>query len=449
LAQVLSVGGLCVGAMVLTRSVGGAPRLHRPHVVFALLLWVADFHRCTAFLREVHIQYTGTSAGHFELGRSIGAAMGEDIRTALASDPEMSSLRDFTAHTPGSSIYLSLLTESSKAFPLYLKELEGMAVGASVPVRDILISNFREELLQFVADSEIPSERRRQGRCSTAYVATEDTTAFGHNDDWDRDWRNASYLISGVEVGASGQMLRRWTSWTYPTYLPGMDITFNDHGVVYTVQSLFPKSFPRSGVGTAFVARYLLEATSLEDAVLRASDPRVAAAMVYNLGSVSERRMVELEVNSRGQVYRRDVTRPSFHGNQFVLANVSQFPEKSSTHRSLTWDRLRPSTVSALKDFLGDTSDPAWPVYRTMVPPDKCQTEVSAVVDLRAAKLSVWTTNPSSTPPVAEYSIVSDMWSLNDSPPALQIPAFEAPSPGPRPADSSLGQIDASMSIIV
>lgn len=356
------------------------------------------------FLREVHVEYSDTLEGHFSLGRSIGAAVGEDMREKFAIDAELAGLLTFVSDGDGRALFQGFLNDSSAAFPEYLEELKGMAAGGDIPVHELLVSNFREELLQFtpgLSDSE-----RHKGKCSTAYVMTSETTAFGHNDDWSKNWRNASYFISAVETSSNrSAATKRWTSWAYPGYLPGMDISFNDHGVVYTVQSLFPKSFPRRGVGTAFVARHLLEATSLEDAVNRATDSRVAAAMVYNLGSVCERRMVELEVDSLGQYRRKNITEPHFHANMFILSDTPQSVEASSVHRMATWNRLRPGSVGAIRSFLGDTSDPEYPVYRSQVPPDNCFTEISAIVDLRAATLEVWNTNPRDTPSLAIFDL--------------------------------------------
>eukprot|EP00746_Dinoflagellata_sp_MGD_P129442 gnl/MRDRNA2_/MRDRNA2_63615_c0_seq1.p1 gnl/MRDRNA2_/MRDRNA2_63615_c0~~gnl/MRDRNA2_/MRDRNA2_63615_c0_seq1.p1 ORF type:complete len:405 (+),score=69.60 gnl/MRDRNA2_/MRDRNA2_63615_c0_seq1:3-1217(+) len=375
-------------------------------------MWILSFFAywvmaaTASFIPTIHVEYPGTLEGHFSLGRSIGAAVGKDIHDKFSVDSELEVLLRFVSDGAGKSLFQKFLTDSSTAFPEYLEEVKGMADGANISVHDLLVSNFREELLQFVPD--LSDLRRHKGKCSTAYAMTSDTTAFGHNDDWSKDWRNASYIISGVETSANGSdASKRWTSWVYPGYLPGMDISFNDHGVVYTVQSLFPKSFPKQGIGTAFVARHLLEATSLEDAVKRATDSRVAAAMVYNLGSVEERRMVELEVNSFGKYSRLNITEPHFHANMFILSDVPQAVEASSAHRMKTWDRLRPSSVAGIRSFLGDTSDPEYPVYRSHVPPDDCFTEISAIFDLRSGTLEVWNTNPRDTPSLVIFDLLA------------------------------------------
>ena len=68
-----------------------------------------------------------------------------------------------------------------------------------------------------------------------------------------------------------------------------MDFDRQQSRVVYSVNSLFPKKYALSGVGTAFVARSLLEASDIDDAVRRAADARVSTAMSYNLGSTHEK----------------------------------------------------------------------------------------------------------------------------------------------------------------
>jgi len=56
------------------------------------------------------------------------------------------------------------------------------------------------------------------------------------------------------------------------------------------------------------------------------------------------------------------------------------------------------NSVGRVRSFLGDTVGPL-PVYRNHTPPDDCFTEVTAIFDLLAKSLSVWTSNPRDGPP--------------------------------------------------
>merc|ERR1719195_1474925 len=148
-----------------------------------------------------------------------------------------------------------------------------------------------------------------------------------------------------------------------------MDVTFNSHGVAYTVNSLFPKNFSSAGVGTTFVSRHVAEALSVSDAVARAADSRVSTAMSYNIGDIAAKRMIQLEVDTHGKHNLHQITGPYFHANQFMHLQTRQFAELSTSHRFKRWKELEPATVDGIRHFLSDSQDPQWPVYRNRTGP--------------------------------------------------------------------------------
>merc|ERR1719272_1916136 len=77
---------------------------------------------------------------------------------------------------------------------------------------------------------------------------------------------------------------------------------FNSNGMGQSVNVLFPFDKCRVGLGMNFVARHVLEATSLEDALQRASIGAVphAFGLNFNLGSLGDKgrhMMVETSPN--------------------------------------------------------------------------------------------------------------------------------------------------------
>lgn len=263
----------------------------------------------------------------------------------------------------------------------------------------MLVNNFREELVQFVPSV---SEYARVSKCSTVFVNQPGSLGLGHNDDWTQDWRELAYWILANETQNDGSVFSFGT-WVYPGYLVGMDLTFNSYGVVYSVNSLFPTVFEKGGLGTAFVARDLLYATDINDAIKRASHPGVSSAMSYNLGSTKERRLVECEVGSGGgdnfataEILLHNAV---FHGNEFTVLNASQLPDQSTFSRQRRFDQMSPILdLDGAIGFLGDTQG-EWPVYRNKIAPDDCYTEVSAMFDLLSRTLMIWTGNPARSPP--------------------------------------------------
>eukprot|EP00947_MAST-08B_sp_MAST-8B-sp1_P004975 g4975.t1 len=212
-----------------------------------------------------------------------------------------------------------------------------------------------------------------------------------------------------------------------------MDISWNSRGLVFTVNSLFPRRYMRGGVGTAFVARHLLEATSLADAKARASFLNVSSAMSYQLGwrSATKKRiegkdsgdtrfagddgqagtLEQLEVDTGGGPAHSAVHLVGrgdsyFHANEFtVLPDAQQYPDNSTASRTQRWREMQPVDDGArLRGFLGDTTG-AYPVWRNDTEPDDCFSEVAAVFDLNRATLSVWTGNPKLGPPQRVFEL--------------------------------------------
>ena len=190
----------------------------------------------------------------------------------------------------------------------------------------------------------------------------------------------------------------------YPGYLPGMELSWNAHGVVYSVNSLFPTHFLKGGIGTTWAARDMLKSQSIADAIARASPVGVSTAMSYNLGSTVEKRLLEVEVGTGGgaNVATHEIAQGEayFHGNEFVVAPIPpQLPDKSTAARTARWKALQPiNSIAGIRGFLSDEHG-AWPVYRNHIAPDDCYTEVTGVFDLRARTLSVWSNTPSTAGP--------------------------------------------------
>mmetsp|Transcript_93360 Transcript_93360/g.251955 ORF Transcript_93360/g.251955 Transcript_93360/m.251955 type:complete len:206 (-) Transcript_93360:28-645(-) len=184
-----------------------------------------------------------------------------------------------------------------------------------------------------------------------------------------------------------------------------MQLNWNSYGVVWTVNSLFPRSYWDTGVGTAWVARHMVGATDVESLIHRAADARVSTAMNYNIGSMQSKSMWNLEVTTGGVHAVHTVDAPYSHFNEFKLLNVSQFPEASSAHRAARWAELRPSNVLELRAFLSDRTDREWPVWRNHTAGDDCFTEVTGIFDLHQRTLSVWTSPSHASPPEMELSL--------------------------------------------
>jgi hypothetical protein len=69
------------------------------------------------------------------------------------------------------------------------------------------------------------------------------------------------------------------------------------------------------------------------------------------------------------------------HFNMFRRLNVPQDDDPSSDHRLERFNQLEMQTVESMKEFLGDTKDTMFPVYRQPTPSDPISTLSTGVFD--------------------------------------------------------------------
>lgn len=354
----------------------------------------------------VAVSYEDSSEGHYQLGVTVGQQVGPWMRATLEGDPELSYLLSFTQqNATGQKLFKSLVKSSTAAFPMYSREVDGMAEGSGIDLVTLLVNQLREELLIYLP-SDAPVKRR--GHCTTVYAFDKEkgVAAMAHNDDWMQNWREVSYYILATVLNSDKSVKMKWSSWVYPGYLPGVDINFNSHGVAFTANSLFPVQYLVQGVGTAWIMRHMLESNSVQELLMRATDRRAAAAMSYNVGNISSGEMMNIEANAGGHYVAHHVTGPDFHVNQFIHTDVPQYSEESSTCRTARWNQLKPNTVPAVRQFLSDQTDPKWKVYRNHTAPDDCYTEITGLFDFKTGKLSIWRGTPAdSSPPIARFHL--------------------------------------------
>ena len=369
-------------------------------------------------LNIIHVDFNSTLSGHFHFGFVIGTAQRTNIQHIFQTDKELATLVTYsTQNATGKQLFSNLVAAAQREFPQYFQEILGTAAGAQVSNVTLLVNQFREELVQTAPELSVRQRKQGRGLCSSAFVHTSSVLLLGHNDDWTQNWRGDAYWVFGkmkqmntdTTSNSNVTTTLQFATWVYPGYLPGMDLSWNSHGMLYSVNSLFPVQLPDPhGVGTAFVARHLLESTSMTDAIRRASNPRVSTAMSYNLGSLNEHRLVELEVTIHGGQGQREITMGMsyFHGNLFIeTKGIIQRNDPSTSSREKRWKAMQPVLVKKnVRNFLGDTKG-VWPVYRNHIEPDDCYTDVTGIFDLNERTMQVWSGNPKETEPMGEWKL--------------------------------------------
>jgi predicted choloylglycine hydrolase len=323
---------------------------------------------------------------HCEVGFAIGKRFAVQIHRALSSYRFFQEKLLPYHRTPEGQIrYEALLELNRVRYPDYLAELEGLARGAECPFEELFLVNMRGEYDGYLQGLEPRG-------CFDCSLVTDETVLTGHNEDGSPAFRGNMYLVHAKVEGKPG-----FTALSYPGFLCGNAFGFNAEGVCFSVDAVRPRDI-RVGVGRHFIARSLLEARSLDDAIQRVTVPARASGFSYTIGSIPERRVVLVEV-APAAYHVREMRGAYFHANHYrELADVDQVIHPSSRARveraRAMMQKTPPQSAAEILAILGDQENEQYPIYRTATAPDQSATLCTALFDLKARRLRIYTDNP-------------------------------------------------------
>jgi hypothetical protein len=351
---------------------------------------------------ENAVEQLSVDGTHQGVGYAIGRHFGNKIHSFFDHYEFLQErVLPFHRSSAGRAVYQDFLELHRARFPGYISELEGMANGADRPFEEFLLVNLRGEyrgLLAIQSQDQKRIDGDVQG-CSDCLVLTSDVVLIGHNEDGAPAALGTMFVVH-VQIDARPA----FTALCYPGFLPGNAFGFNASGMVHTVDAVSPRKV-RIGLGRHFLARSLLDAHSLDDAVHCVTATERAAGFTYNIGSVSERRVICVEVSpDRHSV--REVRGHRVHTNHYLDLQERQSISLSSRKRLLRAQHLcdfqSPGSPSQVLSLLGDEEVRDYPIYRTATPPDSSATLCTALFDLDARLLRIYPNHPVR---VAERSI--------------------------------------------
>lgn len=332
------------------------------------------------------IEKLHVSGSHYDIGFAIGQQTADKIHHSFNSYPFLDDLRAYHQTDAGQARYAQMLTVHQEHYPQYLQELQGMADGANRDFTEMFLVNMRGEYRGFISEAD-----NIRG-CSDCSILTDDLALIGHNEDGSPAFREHMYF---VEVQLDGQA--PFTACCYPGFLCGNAFGFNAHGICYSIDNISPTHI-RIGVARQFLTRAILDATSIENAIQRITPDGRASGFSYTIGSILERRIVQVEVTP-DQFNVRDITHTNFHANHILdITNASQVIATSSAERvKCAQAILDATTITGADDILkilGDQSHAEYPIFRTATAPDVTETYCTALFDLDAREMRVYTGHP-------------------------------------------------------
>lgn len=341
------------------------------------------------------VEQLEVGGSHREVGLAVGRRFGEKIHHLFSNYAFLQErLLPFHRSPTGHGFYRSFLELHRTRFPGYIAELEGIAQGAERSFEEVFLVNLRGEYGGLLA-LDCP-EDNTQGSvhqsCTDCLVLTADAALTGHNEDGTPAALGTMLLVR-AQIGKRSA----FTALCYPGFLPGNAFGFNASGVLHTMDAVSPRK-ARVGVGRHFIARSLLDAHSLGDAIKRVAVPGRAAGATYNIGSLSERSLVSVEV-APDHHHVHKVQGCYVHTNHYRnLTGVTQGIGPSSQTRLDRAQALCQATPPAgpnhVLALLGDEAERDYPIYRSAAPPDRGATLCTALFDLDGRQLRIYSGHP-------------------------------------------------------
>lgn len=265
----------------------------------------------------------GPCENAYQMGFLIGRRFSKQIRSRVATDLILQQQLLPFAKTPESQPLIKALSDANhEKFPNYWDDLLGTAEGSSVPLLDIILLNFRKEILPFIPQTVTKHEDYTIDDCSDILVVSTSMAIAAHNEDANVALVGHTYLIRGTLYNGLS-----FTAYTYAGELPSCAFGFNGSGMAFTLNSVPPSidEIVAGGIGRNFISRDLLEATSIDDALSRIQLSEASVGHSYNLIDIKTRRILNVETASRKRVSVHEVgAMPFFHANMYLHLQVEQ-----------------------------------------------------------------------------------------------------------------------------
>lgn len=337
-----------------------------------------------------------TGGSHHEVGLAIGSHFADAIHRFFDSYERLQQQLLPFYHTPtGKNYYQSFLALHRKRFPAYMSELEGIAEGAKRSFEEVFLVNLRGEFAGLMPQDSRTADTPVQG-CTDCLVFNAESALIGHNEDGSpASWGRLYVVTVNPDDGPTFSAL------SYPGFLPGNACGFNQAGILHSVNNVAPRPI-KVGLSRHFLARTLLDARSLDEAVRNVTESDRASGFNYNIGSLSERRVISVEVApERHHVH--EVQGYYTHTNHYFELNEQQQDITPSSRkrleRSLAFGReTPPGEAGQVLALLSNRTDRDYPIYRDATPPDVDATLCSALYDLDSRELRIYYDHPVNEP---------------------------------------------------
>lgn len=357
---------------------------------------------------------------HYEVGFDVGRTFSSLIHSLLESSSLLNNVYLPLYDTPeGRAVYESTLASVKENFPQYVREMEGTADGAKVPFHKLFLLHMDEILPNVLQQKKSDSTNG----CSTICINQPGQEILGHTEDALAEVLNHIYFVSAHIITDTPQgrwkvTEERFTSLCYAGHLPGFTMSYNHHGLVYSVNIVNAKTLVAGKTPRYFITRALLAAENFVQAqqILRDSGCGSAEGISINMTFLLQdgNRMfhnAEVGPATSGKESQLSILTASpgehfFHCNKYLRLQVPEADGmivKSSDCRHAAKERLpEPRTLQDVINILGDQSekDKHFAVFRESGDEDYVKTVCVGIFDCVARTWSIFSDNPKTNKPI-------------------------------------------------
>ena len=188
------------------------------------------------------VNYVEAGGTNYEIGYQIGAGLKEKLFPHNAE--RQAFYRKAAGNQPTLLDRIAAISQEliCSYFPMYLEELQGMADGSSIPLRDALLLVNEETILNGAAQ-----------KCTTfAYKGTQ-SVILGHNEDWAPGYEDKLYVVKAKPKRGAA-----FISLAYLGCLGGSSVALNQFGIAFSGNSLLEGC--QSGIPKNIILRSQIEA---------------------------------------------------------------------------------------------------------------------------------------------------------------------------------------------
>ncbi|CAG9770386.1 unnamed protein product [Ceutorhynchus assimilis] len=360
-----------------------------------------------------------TRGTHYEVGYDMGRTFSGIIHNFLqvADSEYISEYLEAYATPEGRQGYEDTLNCLKTNFPQYIRELEGIADGANVPFYKLFLLHMDNIIL---SAAQKKSNDQPTG-CSTICINRKGQEFLGHTEDALASTLNHYYFVSAHIIseqpqGKWGVKEEKFTSLCYAGHLPGYTMSYNHHGLVFSINTLSAKHLRTGKTPRHFITRALLSAENFVQAqqIIRDSGCGAGDGCSINMTFIKQdgdRMFHNAEMapasdksnESHLNILTISPGESMFHANSYLRSKIEECNKlmtESSIARMDTFNQFpKPISEQDLKDMLSDRSHNVHQVFRDRKG-DYVKTICVGIFNITERTWSLYSDNPKENEPM-------------------------------------------------